>query len=138
LPHQTALRECFEETGIVVKAISVTLMPEGTTSQYLPTPFVVNLHWISQSNYEARQQSGILHKRITSSKWPKGCEQHLVYCYLVKADEIVPLQRQVSESDAIDWFTQDEVMHLETSEDIKKEISLAFSLYHNIITNKYF
>jgi len=35
-PHQTAARECFEETGNQVEIISAFPIPVGKTSQYLP------------------------------------------------------------------------------------------------------
>lgn len=120
LPHLAAERECFEETGIKVRVFSVQPDLQGQVSQYLPIPFVVNLHWISESNY---------HTRIKSHK-PHGCEQHLVFCYLVKPITSLQLVQNQTETDALNWFTEKEIVTLETTPDIKQEIKLAFTLFY--------
>jgi 8-oxo-dGTP diphosphatase len=107
MPHQTAERECFEETGNRVEALSAYPNLKGSVSQYLPLPFAVNLHWINQGN----------------------CRQHVAYLYLVRLlDFGISQQRNVSESDALGWFSKNQIDSLDTTGDIKAEIKLAFKL----------
>jgi len=128
LPHQSAERECFEESGVAVKAISAIPMLPGTASQYVPHPFAMNLHWISEANYRERLKSPHPEQRYQTETWPKGCEQHLVFCYLVVPTGDLKITQNLAETDAIGWFKESEVDSLETTPDIKSEIHLAFSL----------
>jgi ADP-ribose pyrophosphatase YjhB (NUDIX family) len=118
LPHQTALRETFEEAGIKGRVISAQPIRSGHNSQYLPLPFAVNLHWISQNNYQARQKDHQFH----------GCEQHLVYCYLVKPQGSLNLTQNLTETDGIGWFTQKQIQSLDTAPDIRYELTLTLNL----------
>lgn len=124
LPHQAAEREFFEETGVKVKAISAWETIDSDRVQYLPTPFLTNLHWISQDNYQARLASPDPTTPHATSIWPKGCEQHLNYIYLVKPIGPINIQVDPNESDGIDWFSRSDLANLETSPDIRKEIQL--------------
>ena len=128
LPHVTAERECFEETGLTVRAVSAAPLLTGTTSQYLPSPFVTNLHWISKENYHARLESSDVHKRVHTDLWPNGCEQHLVFCYLVQPTGSLKLTQDHSETTGIGWFTLAQIASLDTSADIKAELRLSLSL----------
>jgi 8-oxo-dGTP pyrophosphatase MutT (NUDIX family) len=132
LPHQTALRECVEETGLKAQVLSPLPLPQGKNSQYFPSPFAVNLHWISQENYHARLQSKNPTLPHATKKWPRGCEQHLVYCYLVKPVGPVQFKQNIQETDGIGWFSLSKIKTLETTPDIKQEITLAFKLYQKI------
>lgn len=109
LPHQAAVREVQEETGIAVKVISAHLMLQGNNSQYLPLPFSINLHWINHGS----------------------CEQHWVMAYLVKPVNSVNFKQNTEETDDIRWFAESEIDALDTTPDIKQEIHLAFSLTSN-------
>lgn len=107
-PHQTAIRECYEETGNQVTVISAHPLPIGETSQYLPLPFAINLHNIYHGS----------------------CEQHVAYLYLVKSKKQLSVI-DPKESDDIGWFTLNETTQLNTTTDIKAEIAMAFKLYNS-------
>jgi len=109
LPHQAAEREFLEETGVKVKTISFASQPQGTSSEYLPTPFAMNLHWIN--------------KPSTTRGF---CEQHYTLNFFVHAVDLSGFGRQVEETDDIGWFSRDEISKLETTEDIKKEAIFVF------------
>lgn len=128
LPHQAAEREVFEETGVKVKAVSAWESLESNRIQYLPTPLTINLHWISKENYDARRASNDPRKPHVTSLWPKGCEQHLNYLYLVTAVGQISIKRDPNESDDIGWFGESDLASLETSPDIRKEIQLILKL----------
>lgn len=127
LPHVSAERECFEESGIRVKALSASETLNGQNSQYLPLPFAINRHWISKENFQARLQSPHPQARHRTPTWPNGCEQHLVFCYLVKPLGSVKLTPNLIETDDIGWFGIDEIDSLETTPDIKQELHLVLS-----------
>src|SRR5258708_39471341 len=78
LPHQAAEREFREETGIAVKAAKHGFLPnlKSKEFQFLPTPFAINLHWVSHENYEQRVASAQKNKRTLGGMWDRGCEQH--------------------------------------------------------------
>ena len=114
LPHVCALREVYEETGLRVTVRSAAPQLKGNNSQYLPLPFAINLHWIS---------------REKSDLWPRGCEQHYTWAYLMSPLGTLEIKQNVEETDGIGWFTWEEVHSLETTEDIKKEIELGFKLF---------
>jgi hypothetical protein len=96
----------FEETGINVEVISAYPLISGTSTEYLPLPFAINLHWINQGS----------------------CEQHYTLVYVVKAIGNMRLHRNNQETDAIRWFLESEIDSLDTTIDIKQEIHLAFTL----------
>jgi ADP-ribose pyrophosphatase YjhB (NUDIX family) len=129
LPHTTAEREFWEETGIRVKAISGYQNIEGVESEYLPIPILVNLHWISEENYRGRKKSDQPNRRRISNKFPKGCEQHYSFVYLVELEgNNIKYKQNVEETDGIGWFTKNEIDDLETTDDIKNEIRMVFEL----------
>lgn len=132
LPHQTAEREVFEETHVKVKAVSSIPLINSAESEYLPIPLCINLHWISPDNYRARMQSADPSQPHQTQRWPKGCEQHLGYMYLVQAIDMPSIRHDPVESDGIDWFAPDQVDTLETKEDVKTEIKLAFTVSQQI------
>jgi ADP-ribose pyrophosphatase YjhB (NUDIX family) len=128
LPHVAAERECFEESGVRVKALSAYPTRQGTDSQYVPLPFAINLHWISRSNFTARLKSPHPAKRTHSAQWPKGCEQHLVFCYLVQPMGSIETKQNLAETEGVKWFSMPVVSHLRTTADIQAEIRLALKL----------
>lgn len=128
LPHQAAEREVFEETGVKVETVSANQLIESNMNQYLPTPVFINLHWISKENYQARIDSKDPSQPHSTILWPKGCEQHLGYLYIVKAVGPIDIKHDPGESDGIDWFGEADIATLETSPDIRKEIQLIFKL----------
>jgi 8-oxo-dGTP pyrophosphatase MutT (NUDIX family) len=136
LPHQTAERECYEESGVRVEAVSAQLNPPGSVSQYLPNPFLTNLHWISEENYQSRLNSNHPTQRIKTDKWPNGCEQHLTFCYLVKPTGNIKLIQNVEETDGIGWFGFDQINNLKTTPDVKNELILAFQHQNPTLTSR--
>ena len=128
LPHRTVEREFWEETGVKVQAYSINKSVGYVESEALVLPFTMNLHWISRENYQARKASNTPKNRVSTKNWPLGCEQHLVMAYLVKPVKGVVYRQNVEETDGIAWFEAEELDDLETTEDIKSEIKLAFKL----------
>lgn len=110
LPQQAAEREFFEETGVRVQVIPSTEVPAGTTSEYLPPPFAMNLHWINKP-----------------SKTRGFCEQHYTLNFFVKVLDESTFGRQEEETDDIGWFTLDEIKDLETTDDIRGEAAYVFA-----------
>lgn len=131
LLHVTAERECFEETGIKVRAFDQFFTPakpyyDSDRAEYLPSPFATNLHWVSRENYQARKQDPTNYKPL--KPWLKGCEQHLGFTYLVQpVDGLITTQNE-TETDGIGWFTPKEIETLETTADIRFEVAHAFKL----------
>lgn len=131
LPHRAALREVKEETGIDAVIHSATPMPTNHDSEYVPVPLLANLHWVARENYEARCQSNDPTVPHATSLWSRGCEQHLVWLYIMTPlDPDQPVVRNKRESTQIGWFSADQVATLDTTEDIRAEIqfALAFSV----------
>lgn len=126
LPHQTAEREFWEETGIKVKAMSVNQVIDSAVNEYLPNPFTTALQWACKENYDCRVHG---QKREKNNPWHRGCEQHLNVLYLVEPVDTVEFSHNNLETDGIAWFKREKITHLETDEDIKKEIALAFQYY---------
>lgn len=126
-PHQAAEREFWEETGVKVRAKRHGFMTEAEAIQFVPSPFVTDLHWVSQENYEARvsgDASKAAHRKYTG----RDCEQHLNFDYLVEPIAGVEFFENVEETDGIAWFGPDEIDDLETHPAIKLEIKEAFRL----------
>ncbi len=107
LPHQTAIRECFEETGNRVEIVSASPVPQGAESQYLPLPFAVNLHPIYHGD----------------------CQLHLANLYLAKPISSITQTINLEETDDLEWFTLSQTQSLATTHDIKQEFQLAFKLH---------
>lgn len=124
LPHLAAEREAFEETGLKVEVFDPYFNGKSSLSQYLPSPFETNLHWVCRENYQKRIASPKNYQPI--SQWSKGCEQHLGFLYLAKPLKENKFTLNKNECDDINWFSYDEVMSLETPEDIKQEVRHAF------------
>jgi ADP-ribose pyrophosphatase YjhB (NUDIX family) len=130
LPHQTAEREFWEETGVKVEAFDLKPITSDDDSQYLPNPIASNLHWVSQKNFDQRQAGS----DKKEGQWQRGCEQHIALIYLVRPVNGVEYHQNVEETDGIAWFTQPEVAALdETVANVKTEIDLAFSLVNGTI-----
>ncbi len=126
LPHHAAEREFFEEAGVKVKAVDYLFKGQSKNDQFVPSPIETNLHWVSRENYEARIKNDDQDKRVRTKLWPKGCEQHLNFLYLVKpVGEISlnPSQREVTD---IAWFDQDQ-LEAEVADPVIKE-----QFYHGL------
>src|SRR5258708_915119 len=57
LPHLAAEREYFEETGVKVRAKFIQDLPQTDAGEFVPTPILCNLHWVSRENFENRTKS---------------------------------------------------------------------------------
>lgn len=128
LPHQAAEREFWEETGIRVRAIQNADFIESQTTEFLPSPFVSNLHWVCKENYWLRQGMG--KPESVPEGWRKrGCEQHLVFGFLVYPIKGVEFRQNTEETLGIGWFSEGEVDQLKTSDDVKHEARFVFKHY---------
>ena len=116
LPHQAAQREFWEETGIKVEAVGYE------SEDFMPLPFKIGLHWVSKENYQKR-----LKGEQPLKQWKRGCEQHFDLGYSVKPVAGLEYKKNVEETEGIAWFTLEEVKNLDTFEDVKKAIEMAFS-----------
>ncbi len=126
LAHKAALREVKEETGIDAVIHSAVPMPANHDSEYLPVPLLANLHWVARENYEARCQSEDQTLPHKTKLWPRGCEQHMVWLYLMTPlDPNQSATRNERESTQIGWFGSDQVQSLETTDDIRAEMLFA-------------
>lgn len=131
LPHITAQRECLEETGIEVKAVSPYPLPNASQSDNLPSPILTNLHWLSKENYQRRLQ-GLPFVKDISQRKIKACEQHLAFIYLVKPVAGVKYTQNLEETDGIGWFGIEQVDGLETTADAKAELRFFLNKFSNI------
>lgn len=123
LPHETAEREFWEETGVKVKAYDLGSCPMAEDPKYqkLPQPFNSNLHWMNENNYLERMKKG---KSLEAA----NCELHLHFGYLVKPVSGVEFKKNVEETDGIAWFSEVEIDSIDTWENLKNELRYAFSL----------
>jgi len=136
VPSEAAEREFYEETGLKVKAVDPFIkLPQSKSTpnfsnRYFPNPIVMNLHWVCRQNYRAR----VLGQGELDPKWPRGCEQHLGFFYLVELVKTqtnrpsnIKLNRK--ESTEFGWFKMGELDQLsDLAPSIKWEIKLAFRL----------
>ncbi len=127
LPHQCAERETFEETGLRVRAVTALGQPPSTDTEYLPVPRYANLHWISRENYDERlasQDQTLVHP---SPKWPRGCEQHFTFVYIVELIDGPEFVQNKAETDGIGWFGTEEVKELDTLKGIREEVLMVLN-----------
>lgn len=124
LPHVAAEREFFEETGVHAQAVA--------TDNALPVPFAVDLHWVNQESYDLRMQASDPSLRVPTQKWKRGCEQHICFIYLLKIVGSDTFVFNETETDAIEWFSSEEIDDLETVGSIKTEIKQGFKLARDL------
>lgn len=146
LPHEAAEREFYEETGVFVEAYwtHVDSLPDSskkaaddqseTREFFTPNPITSNLHWVSEKNYLARLDAASkVQKTYTKEeKWQKGCEQHLNFLYLVRPLGTIAIKQNKKETDGIDWFTLQELEKIEITDQIRKEVALAFRVVESL------
>lgn len=126
LPHIAALREVKEETGLSAYIHSAVPVPSNHDSEYQPIPLLANLHWVAKENYLARCQSADITVPQKTQVWPRGCEQHMVWLYLMSPiNTHQPIVRNERETTEIGWFTAKQLDLLETTTDIRAEIQYA-------------
>lgn len=129
LPHQAAEREMWEETGIQVRAVDFWHHPPAVnSSELLPTAALTNLHWVSEENYQNRLVSAHPSERVKTKLWPQGCEQHVCYIYFVRPVAGLEFKQNLEETDGIGWFAAGDLEKLETTEDLKNEITWMLKL----------
>ena len=133
LPEKAAEREFWEETGIKVRAVNAGgKLIAGDATEYKPTPFAINLHWISKRNYKLRSESDDPSQPNRTKKWSRGCEQHYVFIYLVEPIDGIEFKQNTEETDGIGWFSLEEVEELETVPEIKEEARQAIEIASRI------
>ena len=111
LPHVAAERECMEEVGLKVQAVSGTQYPVVSDSEYVPTPFLVNLHWVCRENFENRVENPDTYTPLP--QWKRGCEQHVCFIYAMKLLEKPSLAaRDEVETTDMRWFSLEELEKL--------------------------
>lgn len=116
LPHEAAVRECFEETGVRVQAVAAlgreyetqNARSAGVPDQELTlTPVSADLHWVCRENYDRRQQSPDEYQPV--APWKRGCELHHNSVFLVEPVAGVELVQNVEETLGIGWYTVAEI-----------------------------
>ncbi len=146
LPHEAAEREFYEETGVFVEAYwtHIDSLPSSskkvandqseTRDFFTPNPIASNVHWISEKNYLARLEASKKDEKKyeKEEKWQKGCEQHLNFLYLVRPLGTIAITQNQTETDGIEWFTLQELEKIETKEQIRKEVALAFRVAESL------
>lgn len=129
MPHQTAEREFYEETGIRAKAIMQSDFSDDIDeAQFLPCPFVSNLHWVCKENYWLRQGTGKA-ENVPLGWRARGCEQHLGFAFLVYPTAGVETRHNETETLGIGWFSRDELKDLNTLDNIRQEAAFVFEHY---------
>lgn len=126
LPHKAAEREAFEETSVRVTTFDPYYAYQSASSEYVPSAFETNLHWVSEENYKRRLADGDEYEPV--EMWNRGCEQHLGSLYLARPDRQYTLQQNLEETDGIGWFSLAQVMDLETTDDVRQEVRHAFKV----------
>lgn len=138
LPHEAAVREFLEETGLQIKVYSAAreFSHQGEkTDLFHPLPMAINEHWVCQENYQARLEAQA-NKQIfiPHAKWQKGCEKHLNFAYLAKLNGPLEIKPQAGESEEIAWFTLEELQKLSSQDlasSILVEVTRAFELVNS-------
>lgn len=133
LPHEAAIREFLEETGLKIEicsALANAKTDEQSTDVFHPVPVAINEHWVCQENYHARCRAKQMHQDFSPHpKWPKGCEKHFNFAYLAKLVGPLEIKPQAGESKEIAWFTLEDLIgsyHQELASSILAEVSKAF------------
>lgn len=101
LPHEAALREVFEETGIEAEIISddYDLNMSGIKEAQVPRPYAVLYQLIPES--------------------PKDIEHiHVDFIYAMEAEES-ELTAQLDEVSRVKWMTKSEVLEADCFESVK-------------------
>lgn len=101
---------------------------------FTPNPISTNLHWISEKNYLTRLEAAKNDKNEyqKEAKWQKGCEQHLNFLYLVRPLGTIAIKQNKKETDGIEWFSLQELEKIETKEQIRREVALAFRVVESL------
>lgn len=98
LPHETVVREVFEETGVKAKIVNMshTLPLSQTRELQISAPF-----WV-------------LHEPIGAYKEkPAHWHYDFIYCLIAEQEDICPAEHEVSQ---VAWFTRDQLHQCDTTE----------------------
>lgn len=99
-PHETAVRETLEETGVEIQLWSVaSLTIPGAT--WLPQPLMV-------CEFPAPADPA----------WNEPAHHHVDYLYLATADSLAPLTPQTNEVDGVRWWPFDQLGTREVRPDV--------------------
>ncbi len=94
VPHEGALREVFEETGVRARLVDddePDLALRGETEAQIPRPY------------------GLLYERIPQG--PKDTEHiHLDMLYIFEADDTAALKARREEVHGVQWYTKQEIL----------------------------
>lgn len=123
MPHQAALREVLEESGVKATILSPYFARGSKEVQYLPVPLEVNLHWVNQAGYQNRVENPTGYR--PSPIWPRGCEQHVGHVFLMKLkgrSSKVTIDK--NESTDIGWFTLTQVRSFYKKNILPKDVYL--------------
>jgi len=111
LPNEAALREIYEETGIMAKIISATKIAPPVDSQCvsLPMPMEILLEDIEGT----------------------GLHNHIDLVYLCTTDDS-RLRGQEAEIDGIGWFSPEEALMLDTFANVISSLNKAIKMIKDL------
>lgn len=108
LPHEGALRETLEETGIIAEIVSEKLPLETENARFLPKPRHVLLEEIPRHKEEP-------------------AHQHIDFIFLARPHSGT-LEINRNESDDLRWFSIDELAEIPDSEIFRETKALALEM----------
>jgi 8-oxo-dGTP pyrophosphatase MutT (NUDIX family) len=113
LPHQGALRELLEETGLQGTIVGLLPTPDVDTpsTPQLYTPFCVLAETIPANSNEEEHI-------------------HIDFIYVVEIDSTEPLFLLASEVDGARWISSEEIADLETFENVQQVCRAISALNH--------
>jgi ADP-ribose pyrophosphatase YjhB (NUDIX family) len=102
LPHECAVREVFEETGVRAKVLDRTqhLFWQNGEETKLPTPYLVLYEVVPATEEEEEHR-------------------HVDFIYLMEA-ESTEVRVNLGEVEQARWMARDEIMHVDTYESVRQ------------------
>jgi len=113
LPHDAALREIFEETGVCANIISASAgvgIGDDKHCKELPQPFVILLEDIEKT-------------------WQHN---HIDLVYICRAESDITLAPCEAETDGIGWFCPHHIDKMDTFENVRKTINKAVKFWEEL------
>ena len=109
LPHEAALREVFEETGVSARIVSdeLDMGLKGECECQIPRPYAVFYEFIPQHN---------------------NTEEHIHvdFVYVMEAEESA-LNAQIKEVSRVEWLTKEEILMLDCFDSVKGFVKIHLS-----------